>query len=152
MENCTPESISILGTKVSVFDSYDDANEIIRRRVTMHQPTFCVAINPEKVYRAAHDPRLSQALDSAHLRICDGVGVSIAARLLCRKRLPRCTGIDLFLRLIRHAAQEGWGVFLLGASPEVNNAACRTLADRFPGLRIAGRQHGYFQDSAPVVE
>jgi N-acetylglucosaminyldiphosphoundecaprenol N-acetyl-beta-D-mannosaminyltransferase len=147
-----PNSLSILGTRVSVFDPDDEALHVIRRRISSRQPTFCVALNPEKVYRASHDPQLSQVLDSAHIRICDGVGISLAAMLLYRQRLPRCTGIDLFLRLIRLSVQEGWGLFLLGASPEINSAACRALLDQFPGLKIVGSQDGYFRDSAPVVE
>jgi len=34
----------------------------------------------------------------------------------------------------------------------VNEAASLELARTVPGLVIAGRQHGYFQDSAAVVE
>src|ERR1700738_2539559 len=115
MPDYTPSSISILGTRVSLFDSYDHAVQQIRQRISSRRPTFCVAINPEKVYRAKTDPALSRVLDSAHVRICDGVGISLASMLLHRRRLPRCTGIDLFLRLIRLSAEEGWKVFLLGA-------------------------------------
>ena len=152
MTQCVADGLSILETRVSVFESYDDAVQLIRERILSRQPTFCVAINPEKVYRAKHDQRLRQVLDSAHVRICDGAGISLAAMLLYRKRLPRCTGIDLFLRLVDLSAKEGWKVFLLGASPQSNDAACRALVASFPGLRIVGRQHGYFEDSAAVVK
>jgi N-acetylglucosaminyldiphosphoundecaprenol N-acetyl-beta-D-mannosaminyltransferase len=147
-----PESISILGTEVSVFDSYDHALELIRQRISSRLPTFCVAINSEKVYRARHDEGLSRALASADIRLCDGVGVSLASMLLHRKRLARCTGIDLFLRLIRVAAQESWKIFLLGASPQSNHRACRALLNTCPDLRIVGRQDGYFKDSETVVD
>ena len=140
-----------MGTPVHVFGP-DDQDRWIRRRIEANRRTFCVALNPEKVYRASHDPRLSRVLNSADLRICDGAGISLAAMLLYRRRLPRCTGIDLFLKLIGMSAREHWGVFLLGATPQTNTAACRVLLDRFPGLTIAGRQHGYFQNAAAVVE
>jgi N-acetylglucosaminyldiphosphoundecaprenol N-acetyl-beta-D-mannosaminyltransferase len=145
-------SLCILGTRVSVFGSYDEVMHLIQQRISSNRPTFCVAINPEKVYRAKYDSRLSRVLDSANIPICDGIGVSLAAMLLYRKRVPRCTGIDLFLLLVGLSAQEGWRVFLLGASPEVNHAACDALVSQFPGLRIVGSQHGYFDDSASVVE
>jgi N-acetylglucosaminyldiphosphoundecaprenol N-acetyl-beta-D-mannosaminyltransferase len=152
MTACVPDSLSILGTPVTIFDSSDDVVQLIRQRIRSRQPTFCVAINPEKVYRAKHDPRLSQVLDSAHVRICDGVGISLASRLLYRKRLARCTGVDLFLKLLPLCAHEGWKIFLLGASPQVNEAACRALLKTFPDLMIAGSRHGYFENSAEVVE
>src|ERR1043165_7735073 len=127
MVDYIPESVSILGTKVSAFDSYDHALELIRRRVAARLRTFCVAINPEKVYRARKDATLRRALDSAHIRICDGVGVSLASMLLYRRRLARCTGVDLFLKLAGLAAREGWKVFVLGAAPQSNTGACRAL-------------------------
>jgi N-acetylglucosaminyldiphosphoundecaprenol N-acetyl-beta-D-mannosaminyltransferase len=72
--------------------------------------------------------------------------------LLYRRRLPRCTGIDLFLRLIRLSAEEGWKVFLLGASPQSNAAASRVLVNTYPTLKIVGRQDGYFKNSLAVVD
>src|SRR6266850_1660854 len=152
MVDCIPDSISILRTRVSIFDSYDDAVQLIQRRISSRQPTFCVAINPEKIYLTRRDPRLSRVLDSAHIQICDGVGISLASMLLHRRRLRRCTGIDLFLRLIRLSAEVGWKVFLLGASPQSNAAACRVLVNTYPSLRIVGRQDGYFKNSSAVVE
>jgi N-acetylglucosaminyldiphosphoundecaprenol N-acetyl-beta-D-mannosaminyltransferase len=145
-------SLCILETEISVFGSCDEAVHAIGQRIALRQPTLCVAINPEKIYRAKRDPRLRGVLDSAHLRICDGAGISLAAMALHGKRLPRCTGIDLFVNLIRHSAQEGWRVFLLGASPDVNDAAYSVLMDQFPSLKIVGRQHGFFEDSAKVIE
>ena len=152
MPDCVPRLISILGTRVSLFESYDHAVQLIRHRISSRSPTFCVAINPEKVYRAMRDQRLSRVLDSAHVRICDGIGISLASMLLYRKRLPRCTGIDLFLRLIRLSAEEGWKVFLLGASPHSNATASRELVKTYPALKVVGRQDGYFKDSSAVVD
>ena len=151
MSEYTPGYLRILGRRVSVFDSYDEAVELIQRRILSRISTFCVAINPEKVYRARQDPRLARVLDSAHIPICDGVGIAFASMLLHRRRLRRCTGIDLFMRLARLCAEEGWKVFVLGASPQSNEAGCRALMRSFPGLKIAGRQHGYFEDSIAVV-
>ena len=152
MTDYVPDSLSILGVGVSVFDSYDDAAQLIRRRISLRRRTFCVAVNPEKVHRANKDAKLKRVLDSAHLHLCDGVGVSVASRLLYGRRVPRCTGIDLFLRLVRLSAEEGWKIFLLGATPESNEAACRALTASFPGLTIAGSQDGYFKDNDAVVD
>jgi N-acetylglucosaminyldiphosphoundecaprenol N-acetyl-beta-D-mannosaminyltransferase len=152
MTDYVPDSLSILGVGVSVFDSYDDAAQLIRRRISLRRRTFCVAVNPEKVHRANKDAKLKRVLESAHVHICDGVGVSLASRLLYGRRVPRCTGIDLFLRLVRLSAEEGWKIFLLGASPEANEAAYHALMASFPGLNIAGRHDGYFKDNDSVVE
>ncbi|MHC4717860.1 MAG: WecB/TagA/CpsF family glycosyltransferase [Planctomycetota bacterium] len=133
------------------FGSYADVSQYVSETIAAGRKSFCVAINPEKVYRATHDADLRAMLDRADVTICDGIGVSIAAKLLYGKALRRVTGCDLFGRLIVAAEDEGWGVFLLGASPESNTLACAKLRERHPELRIVGSQHGYFNDHAAVI-
>jgi N-acetylglucosaminyldiphosphoundecaprenol N-acetyl-beta-D-mannosaminyltransferase len=151
--NATPvRSLPVLGVDVSAFDSYSHAVAWTADRIAAGKKTFCVAINPEKVYRAGKDQRLASVLESAHMRICDGAGVSLACLLLHGRTVPRCTGVDLFLHLMNAAAAKQWSIFVLGASPEANRIASDVLAKRFPGLKVAGRQDGFFKDDAAVVQ
>jgi N-acetylglucosaminyldiphosphoundecaprenol N-acetyl-beta-D-mannosaminyltransferase len=143
--------LSVFGIPVNVLGSYQDAVRLIRSRIVSRQQTFCVALNPLKIYRAVRDPALLQILNSADIRTCDGIGVSWATLLLHRTWTPRVTGIQLFLDLVELAAREGWNIFLLGASPESNAAARLTLLQRHPTLRIAGSRDGFFEDSDEVV-
>ena len=152
MQQLAPDTVSILGIDVSAFVSYEDALDLIHRRIQAGTQTFCVAINPEKVHQARRSVELQNSLRSAHVRICDGIGVSLASMLLHHRRIPRCTGIDLFLKVIQLAEKEGLKIFVLGASAETNEAGCRALVATWPGLRIVGHHHGYFKDSACVLE
>jgi N-acetylglucosaminyldiphosphoundecaprenol N-acetyl-beta-D-mannosaminyltransferase len=146
------ESLSILGIPVGFFSSSHAVVEAIADRIRTRQQTFCVAINPEKVYRAVRDTRLRRVIQAAHIQICDGIGVVLASRLLYGKGPARCTGIDLFMRLLEISEQRGWKVFLLGASPESNQAARVAIEQRFPRLGVVGSQHGYFESSAEITE
>ena len=76
----TLDSVSILGIPVSLLDSYEHAVDHITGLIKQKQKTFCVAINPEKVYRAQTDPELKQLLHEADMHICDRIGVAMAAR------------------------------------------------------------------------
>lgn len=145
-------SLDILGTPVTPFDSFEEAVRCAREHITAGQKTFCVAINPEKVERACHDPALRRVIQTANLRICDGVGVLLAAFLLYGKKLARCTGVDLFLELNRVSAIERWKIFLLGGTADSNAGARAALIQRFPGIQIAGWRDGYFTDSGAVLD
>lgn len=140
-----------MGIRVSPYESYSDVLEYVGESIATRRRSYCVAINPEKVYRALKDSRVRAALDQADIRICDGIGIVLAARLLYGRRIRRCTGVDLFFELIAAAARNRWKVFLLGASAESNATACSKLRQRYPGLRIVGRRDGYFQDPMGVV-
>ena len=146
------ESVSVLGVKTTPFESVEHAARYARNRIATGRKTFCVAVNPEKVERARQDPALKRVIEEADIRLCDGIGIALASLILNKLRLARCTGVDLFFELVRTAAIENWSVFLLGASEESNEGAQQQLLRLFPGLSISGRQSGYFENSAELVE
>ncbi len=149
---CIPRALNVAGVPVVPFESYDQALVCIESIVEARAKTFWVAINPQKCFRAWHEKDLLDLLNRADVGICDGVGVSIAARILHGQRLKRCTGCDLFLRIIPHAAKKGWGVFMLGASPESNSGAYARLREMYPDLRIVGHRDGYFKESDQIID
>ena len=128
-------------------DPVDSAGALDAARVAVagkRPPLLVIAINPEKVMKAQSDVELRDFIEHAGLRIADGVGIVLASRLRGGRVRSRVTGVDLMLQLIEEAANQGWRVFLLGARPEVNEAAASELLRRFPSLTIAGRRDGYF--------
>ncbi len=149
---CIPRAVNVAGVPVVPFQSYDQALACIEATVEAREKTFWVAINPQKCFRAWHESNLLDLLNRADVGICDGVGVSLAARILHGQAIKRCTGCDLFLKVLPYAAKKGWGVFMLGASAESNAGACARLRQTYPDLRIVGHQDGYFTDSAQVVD
>ncbi len=144
--------LSILGVPVTPFDSLEDAARCAHDRIAAGVKTFCVAINPEKIQYARRNAALKRAVGAASLHLCDGVGVSFAAALLHGRKLARCTGVDLFIELVRLAAAKRWKVFLLGGTPESNEGARLRLLERFPGIKLAGWRDGYFSNSREVVD
>lgn len=112
-----------------------------------------LAVNPEKVMAARKNPALLGVLKSAGLLVPDGIGVVLAARRAGYRQVGRVPGVELMEALCARAAARGWPVFLLGATPEVSDAAARALRSRYPELRLAGRRDGYFgeQDEAAIV-
>ncbi len=148
----TPTPLSVMGIPVTPFETYEQALECIGEAIESRRKSFCVAINPIKVYNAWHEPQLQDLLREADFNICDGIGVSIASRILHGRGLHRITGCDVFFRLLARASEKQWRVYLLGASPQSNAAARAQLQQRYPGLRIVGWQDGYFQDSQKVIE
>ncbi len=146
-----PTPIDIMGTPVTPFDSYSQAIDCITSRIAARKKTFCVAINPEKIYCAHNDEELAHILCRANFHICDGVGAAIAARILYGRKVARITGVQLFFELIARAEKEGLKVFLLGAKPESNKLAGLNLRKQYPHLQIVGQQDGYFEDDQAVV-
>lgn len=105
-----------------------------------------ITLNPEILYRAVQsDHTLMELLNKADLVTADGEGIVWAGRVAGTPFPERVTGIDLMLCLTERAAKEGWPIYLLGAAPGVAEEAAANLTRRYPGLQVAGTQHGYFK-------
>ena len=104
-------------------------------------------VNAAKLVNMRRDHRLAEAVAGCDLVLADGQAVVWAGRVL-RAPLPeRVAGIDLFLRLLAEAETAGIPVYFLGARQQVLEEMLRRVADRFPGLKVAGSRNGYFDDA-----
>ncbi|WP_405731320.1 WecB/TagA/CpsF family glycosyltransferase [Streptomyces sp. NBC_01537] len=104
-------------------------------------------VNAAKMVNMRRDPRLAEAVSGCDLVLADGQAVVWAGRVL-RARLPeRVAGIDLFMRLLAEAESAGISVYFLGARQDVLDQMLLRVADRFPGLKVAGSRNGYFDDT-----
>lgn len=108
-------------------------------------------LNVAKLVEAREQPALRQALAEAELVHVDGAGISLGLAALGLPVPPRRAGIDLMGDLCAMAARLDQPVYLLGAREAVVRAAGTALAQRYPGLRLAGMRDGYF-DAAQEAE
>lgn len=111
-----------------------------------------VTPNPEIVEVCRENLAVRQAVNSADLVLPDGIGVVIGARMLDTPLEGRVPGIEFAAGLMERMGKEGLSLYLLGAKPGVAEAAGERLAEKYPGLKIAGTHDGYFQEDAPVLE
>lgn len=110
------------------------------------RPHHLVALNPIKVMRADREPELRELIRNATCVFPDATGIAWAVRMLQGRRLPVLPGCELMEDLLELAARRRYRVFLVGARPEVIGEMRRRLADRLPGLELAGAVDGYFAD------
>ena len=97
-----------------------------------------VTVNTDFVRLADRSPEYREVLNRADLAVPDGMPLVWLSRLTGDPLVERVAGIELVEELCRLGAQEGVGLFLLGARPGVAERAGRSLAARHPGLRITG--------------
>ena len=77
-------------------------------------------------------------LGEADLVVADGAPLVWASRLQGTALPERVAGSSLVWTMSEAAAARGGSVFLLGGDPGTAEAAGAVLAERYPGLRIAG--------------
>lgn len=71
---------SYLGVTVSPL-TYEGIIEEIRSRMSRHEQSTIIAVNPEKVMTAQKDPQVRDLINEATFQIADGVGILLASKL-----------------------------------------------------------------------
>jgi N-acetylglucosaminyldiphosphoundecaprenol N-acetyl-beta-D-mannosaminyltransferase len=134
-------TVSILGVEVDDVTE-GDALDILVRFIEGGDPHRVVTPNPEIVMLAQSDPGYRALLNSSDLRVPDGIGLLLASAAQGNRLKEHVRATDLVLRLASISPAHGWRWFLLGAAPGVAEEAGTWLAQRFPGLQIAGAASG----------
>lgn len=134
----------ILNTYVnalSMDETVDYIKKVIARRTP---PVQHVVINALKVNLMEEDPKLREIVNSCPLINADGSSILWAAKQLGVPVEERVTGIDLFLRLVKEAAENGYKIYLFGAKEEVVTKVRDVFQQQYPTLQIVGYRNGYF--------
>ena len=134
----------ILNTYVnalSMDETVDYIKKVIARRTP---PVQHVVINALKVNLMEEDPKLRGIVNACPLINADGSSILWAAKQLGVPVEERVTGIDLFLRLVKEAAENGYKIYLFGAKEEVVTKVRDVFQQQYPTLQIVGYRNGYF--------
>jgi N-acetylglucosaminyldiphosphoundecaprenol N-acetyl-beta-D-mannosaminyltransferase len=138
-----PDTVDVLGVRVSRADA-EALTGLMAAAVGARERLTVTFANPDYVLKAGKDPALREMINGFDLVLADGWGVVVASRLFGRPVPRRMANDDLTDELFDLPAREGWSVYLFGNAPGVADAAAGNLRRWFPGLRIAGTQHGHW--------
>jgi len=137
--------VHLLGSPLDVVDM-EEAVARCEAAIASREYLQHMSVNAAKLVSMRDDEELREGVNACGLVTADGQSVIWAARLLGVRLPERVAGIDLMHRMLAAASERGYRVYFLGAKQEVLDTAIARLRDRFPGLAVAGSQHGYFGD------
>jgi N-acetylglucosaminyldiphosphoundecaprenol N-acetyl-beta-D-mannosaminyltransferase len=105
---------------------------------------YGVAINVSKLVAMSNDDKLAGFIDKSSVNIADGMPVFQATRLTGDPIKERITGVGLMEDLLQLADKRGFNVYFLGSKPAVLEAVLDLCRQRFPSMKVAGSQDGYY--------
>ena len=117
------------------------------------KPQVAFFINAHSINLSFQQPEFYQTLSKADCLFADGSGMRLAARHIGDPLLDNVNGTDMLPELCRQAGKKQQSIYFLGAAPGVARQAAEALKKNYPGLRIAGHQHGFFEprENAAVI-
>ncbi len=144
-------TVRILGVRIHAL-TVPDLHQLFAATIDSHERALVLHVNAHGMNLAHDRPWLVDVLNQADLVFCDGAGVVLGARLLGQHIPQRITYADWMWQLASFAAEHGYSLFFLGARPGVAQAAADRLLASYPGLKICGVQHGYFERARDHAE
>ena len=120
--------------------AFDDAIASVRELVTRGKGGAIFTPNVDHVVMADVHAGMRRAYRLADLCFADGMPLVWTSRLLGKKIPEKLSGSDMVEPIVKLAAEQDWGVYLLGGAPGEPGAAeisARRLSAEF-GVRIVG--------------
>ena len=140
-----PARTSVMGAPVDPWtmgQTVDATDALIKDGRFAH----LIGVNADKLLQMRDDPEMDACVRRCEVVNADGASMVMAAKKLGVELPGRVAGIDLMWELCALAEREGHRVYLLGAKAEVVKRTAEVLAERYPGMAIAGYRDGYFND------
>ena len=144
-------AIDLLGVRIDTL-RLEEMLACMAGVVAARQRAIVAYANVHTLNLAYSQPRFRAFLNRCDLVFCDGFGVKWGAWLVGARIPERFTHPDWLARLAELACRDGFSLFLIGARPGVTERVAAQFQQRFPGLRIAGTCHGYFDKSPGSAE
>lgn len=142
-----PECTEILGIPVDLAHPTELLQRVtgwVDTRVPGAPPRRVMYVNAHVLNQAHKHDELRDALRTSDLVYCDGYGVRLAAKALDSEVPHRMTGADWIWGLASLCQAGGQSVYFLGGEPGVTAEAGARLSRWYPGLRVVGSHHGFF--------
>lgn len=99
---------------------------------------YVCVVNPWSIAMSFCDDTMHAALLESSASVPDGVGITLAAKILKYKHSGRMPGPDLMLRICDLAREHGYRHFFYGGREGVAARLAERLCSALPGLQVAG--------------
>jgi len=96
-----------------------------------------VSLNPENLVIAQDNPMFKRVIETAQIKLIDGVGVVWASRLL-KIKAERITGVELMTDLLKLAQEMSLRVLLIGGKLNLALRLAQCYQQKYPKAKFSG--------------
>ncbi|MBL4900531.1 MAG: WecB/TagA/CpsF family glycosyltransferase [Colwellia sp.] len=104
-------------------------------------------INVNSINICLKQPDFHHTLQQADRLLADGSGMRLAAKSAGYLLKENTNGTDLLPHLCLSCIEQAQSIYFFGSKPGVAAKAASNLKKQFPGLSIAGTQHGFIRQN-----
>ncbi len=111
----------------------------IEKYISSPQGFFHItSINPEIAVLSEEGRLFRRVINTSQIRIVDGIGIVLAARILGMRIPPRLSGVDLMSKLLKQASIDRLRVMLIGGKGNLAESLANCYLQLYPEANIFG--------------
>jgi len=137
--------LSLFGLKVNNTSMDDAVQWITNTQSNKTQIGFFINVN--SINLSIENSQFFDKLSKANALFVDGSGMRLAAKKAGYLLNGNNNGTDMLPHLCKRCVENNQSLYFFGAAPGVAKKAANELIRQFPGLDIAGTEHGYTEDN-----
>jgi N-acetylglucosaminyldiphosphoundecaprenol N-acetyl-beta-D-mannosaminyltransferase len=140
--------VDVLGVSVSAID-LPEAVDRIAGWIGQRSQTYVCVTGVHGVMESQRDEELRRIHNASGMTTPDGMPMVWAGHWAGASWMRRVYGPDMMLAVCERASEMGWRSFFYGGREGVPELLAERLAQRFPGLRVAGTYSPPFRELTP---
>ena len=144
MKTATINIVDVEIANITLFDAVANITAAARDELALSHFAF---VNADCINLSVTKPDYKAVLDCTQQVFGDGSGIRYASKISRQPIIDNVNGTDLYPLLCERARVEGLSIYYLGGRPGIAKQASLRSSNRYPGLKIAGYQDGFFEDS-----
>lgn len=145
------EAVNILGVKVSAIDM-SMAIEMIDHWIKNRESNYVCVRDVHGVIACQDDDSFRRIHAEAGMVTPDGMPLVWMSHLLGYRKVDRVSGADLMAAACEQSVAKGHSHYLLGGMPGIADQLSTKLAERYPGIRIAGTHCPPYRDPSDAED
>lgn len=128
----------VLRTKISTL-SFQETILLIEKWIEKNEKQYVCVCNTHSLVTGYNDSSFKKVLETAGLRVADGMPLVFALKKLGFKNQERVDGPNLMLSLCQKASQKKYRILLYGGKEENLKRLEEVLINKYPGIDIVDR-------------
>ena len=148
MEVQMMDTCNIMGVNIVVTDM-DKTLHLIEENLPQWRGKYICVANVHTTVTAHDDSRYRAVQQGAVMALPDGGPLSAYSRQHGYTEAQRVTGPDLMREVLKISAEKGWRHYFYGSTPKMLDLLAKKLAERYPGVQIAGMCSPPFRELTP---
>lgn len=141
--------VDVLGVKISAINM-EMAIDAVNAWVDGDERHYVCVTGVHGVMESQRDRELADIHNAAGLTTPDGMPMVWAGKAAGADWMERVYGPDMMLAVLSQAHARGWSSFFYGGAPGVPELLAERLAERLPGLEVAGTHSPPFRPLTPA--